>query len=96
MKRLVLIVIAALVLAGTAAAAGDPRLCSANRPAACAQAAAKLAARRHVGGPGGLWQGPAFTCTLVGPLRYTCPLSGKVYTVKFAKTAAGWKTTVTP
>lgn len=98
MKRLTLIaaVAFALALAGTAAASGDPRVCSANRPAACAQAAAKIAARRHVGGPGGLWQGPSFTCTLTARLKYTCPLAGKPYAVSFVKTTAGWKTTVTP
>lgn len=98
MRHLILpaIIAAALTFAATAMAAGDPRVCSAGRPAACAQATAKLAARRHVGGPGGLWQGPAFTCSLVAPLKFTCPLGGSPYIVKFTKTTTGWKTTVTP
>ncbi len=97
MKRLVLIatIAAVLAFAAAASAAGDPRICSANRPADCARAAAALAARRHVGGPGGLWQGPAFRCALVGPLKFTCALD-KTYTVRFLHTTAGWKTTVTP
>jgi hypothetical protein len=75
--------------------AGDPRICDLNDPARCAEAAAEIAARQHVGGPGGLWQGPSFTCTLVGTLRYTCPLD-KVYTVSFTRGVSQWNATVTP
>lgn len=100
MIRLTLALVAALTIAGAATAAtpsgGDPRVCTYQRAAQCAQAAAKLAARRHVGGPGGLWQGPSFTCSLVGPLKYSCPMGGNVYAVRFVKGAAGWKVTVTP
>jgi hypothetical protein len=75
--------------------AGDPRLCPLDDPARCAESAAELAARQHVGGPGGLWQGPSFTCTLTGPLKYSCTLD-QTYTVAFTKGVSQWNVTVTP
>jgi len=75
--------------------AGDPTVCFLNDPARCAENAAELAARKHVGGPGGLWQGPSFDCTLIGTLKYSCPLD-QVYTVTFTKGVSAWTATVTP
>lgn len=77
---------------------GDPRRCS-GTPVECAENNAQLAARRHVGGPGGLWQGPSFACTPAGTLRYTCPMATTVptvYTVVYTRGQAAWIVTVTP
>lgn len=80
--------------AAAGALPGDPRVCQLNDPAACTLEAAKLAAGKHVGGPGGLYQGPT-SCNPVSAFVFSCQLD-KTYTVTFTRAAAGWTTLVTP
>lgn len=75
--------------------AGDPTICSANDRVLCLHNAAVMAARRHVGGPGGAFQGQV-SCTQTGPLTFSCTLGTGVYTVRFTKGVSQWLTTVTP
>lgn len=88
--------------AGTKPLPGDPHVCVGPSPAYCLVTNARLAARRHVGGPNGLYQGES-SCTRVSrfTLTFSCqlgtPTTGtKTYLVRFTKGKTRWLTSVTP
>lgn len=71
--------------------AGDPTVCSVNRPADCAQAAAKNAVIAKHGMQVNL------VCTQAATIyAWTCTPTSGTYTVTFTKGAAAWTTAVTP
>lgn len=83
--------------AGAAAWPRDPRVCSGTR-AQCAAAAAVQAMRRHVGGPGGVYQGDT-GCAQQRPatvLRWACHAGANPYVVVFSRSGGRWWVLVTP
>lgn len=77
---------------------GDPRVCSLNKPAQCAQTAAKYTLVRYMrthGHP--TWSNPT-NCTQTAPsslLKWRCQFGTGSAAVWFRATATGWKRVVT-
>lgn len=104
-NRSLLILVAAAILAGTAAGvargdllAGDPRQCSYNDPRQCANSAAKTTLVRYMrthGHPS--WSNPV-TCTQAGAtslLKWRCSFGTGTAAVWFRPLSTGWKRVVT-
>lgn len=75
----------------------NPGVCGKPADPKCLIAEAIQAARRHVGGPGGMFQGSS-SCRRVSKftLTYSCQLGTQSYIVRFRKPKARWIVTVTP
>lgn len=75
--------------------ANDPHVCTATDKTVCVTQNSKLALRRHLGGPGGLYQGDASCQPAVG-LVVSCVAGGSPYTVTWTRGISAWTAAVTP